>query len=321
MYTKLEEEIIHYWKNKNLKAKEITELTNLKKHVIYKFISDNEIKRNYENKEWLIQKHFIELNNLEEISKLANCSRDTIERSFKSFGLQQDNKIRYSSKKMKTYQILNENIFETIDTEEKAYWLGFIVADGSIQKMKCNTYRLAILLARKDRNHLEKFKEFLLTEQPIKDSSTTLNGKIHLNTCIRINSTKMCNDLMNKKVFPKKSTKEIFPKDKIPEFLYRHFIRGYFDGDGCFSYYFNKKRNCIVGSLNFIGSYDLLSEIQLDFKNISEIKAKIRENGSIFTFTISKDLEKLMEYMYKDSSVYLERKRKKYNDYLSLKKI
>jgi len=49
--------------------------------------------------------------------------------------------------------IFNHNFFETIDTEEKAYWLGFIAADGGLAS---NIYRLTIGLNQKDQNHLEK---------------------------------------------------------------------------------------------------------------------------------------------------------------------
>lgn len=304
----------------NVKGKDIAILVNKPKHYVYKYINENNILKYYEDKNWLYQKHYVEKYNLEEISKLANCSRDTIERQFKKFGYKQDNKIRYSSKKMKKYNIENENAFEKIDTEEKAYWLGFIVADGSIQKMKCNSYRLSILLSFVDKNHLVKFKSFLKSEQPIKDGYTILKNKKHLNTSIRINSTKLCNDLINCKVYPNKSTKEIFPKDIIPENLIHHFIRGYFDGDGCFSYYVpvNKK---IIGSINFVGSKSMLEDIMLYITKISSTTATIRKNGKIYTVTISKDLNSIMNYLYKDATIYLDRKYQKYNTYLSLKKI
>lgn len=304
----------------NIKGKDIAILVDKPKHYIYSYIKKNNIIRYYEDKDWLYKKHYIEKNNLEEISNLANCSRDTIERQFKKFGYKQDNRIRYSSKNMKKYKIENENMFEKIDTQEKAYWLGFIVADGSVQKMKCNSYRLSILLAYVDKNHLTKFKNFLKTEQPIKDNYTTLNNRKYLNSCLRINSTKICNDLINCNVYPNKSTREIFPKNILPQELIRHFIRGYFDGDGCFSYSKSRNNN-IIGSINFVGSKDILDNIFYYISQISSTTATVRENGKIYTLTISKDLDSIMNYLYDDATIYLDRKYEKYNTYLSLKKI
>ena len=56
----------------------------------------------------------------------------------------------------------NENIFDNIDTEEKAYWLGFIFADGYIETQKPNMkYSFEICLSCKDKHHLEKFNIFM----------------------------------------------------------------------------------------------------------------------------------------------------------------
>src|SRR5271166_7037406 len=56
---------------------------------------------------------------------------------------------------------LNHSIFETIDSEEKAYWLGFLLADGSIQVRKNVQKIVKLALAIEDKEHLEKFKKFV----------------------------------------------------------------------------------------------------------------------------------------------------------------
>ena len=62
---------------------------------------------------------------------------------------------------------LNENFFETIDTEDKAYWLGFIYADGYITKSKTGQHNLGIKLSIKDLAHLQKFALDIKTNKPI----------------------------------------------------------------------------------------------------------------------------------------------------------
>lgn len=56
---------------------------------------------------------------------------------------------------MKDY---NRHIFDIIDSQEKAYWLGFIIADGYLN---VDRRMLRIKLGDKDKNHLEKFIKFL----------------------------------------------------------------------------------------------------------------------------------------------------------------
>ena len=52
---------------------------------------------------------------------------------------------------------IDETVFDTIDTEEKAYWLGFLYADGNINSKE---YKLEINLCANDWQHLKKFQDF-----------------------------------------------------------------------------------------------------------------------------------------------------------------
>ena len=56
----------------------------------------------------------------------------------------------------------NRHIFDNIDNEEKAYWLGFIVADGYLNLDK---HMLRIKLGHKDKQHLIKFINFIGGEE------------------------------------------------------------------------------------------------------------------------------------------------------------
>ena len=70
---------------------------------------------------------------------------------------------------------INEHIFDTIDTEEKAYWLGFLFADGNVSK-RDNCFEMS--LAEKDKEHLEKFNNFINHSRNIKLKKVKLNNKV-----------------------------------------------------------------------------------------------------------------------------------------------
>lgn len=122
---------------------------------------------------------------------------------------------------------LNERFFETIDSEDKAYCLGFITADGHVDQ-SCN--RVKIALNRKDLDILKKMSEALGSNSPIADIPSKNQA------AVSFNSVAMVKDLVEKGLSSNKSltmTSEVW--SHVPEDLKRHFLRGYFDGDGCIS--------------------------------------------------------------------------------------
>ena len=75
----------------------------------------------------------------------------------------------------------NKDFFNKIDTEEKAYWLGFLYADGCIvTRSKCKKVTpmsLELVLSSIDINHLYKFLNSLESNIEIKNKIVELNGK------------------------------------------------------------------------------------------------------------------------------------------------
>ena len=126
-----------------------------------------------------------------------------------------------------------QDIFENIDTAEKAYWLGFLAADG------CNyqrTHNASVILNihEKDIKHLEKFKQFCHTDAEIKSYIGYEGFSNQTPMCkITLNSKKISNDLIDKGILPNKSL--ILQPPHILEDFYKPFILGYFDGDGSIS--------------------------------------------------------------------------------------
>lgn len=147
---------------------------------------------------------------------------------------------RYDIKYKYTYgrtTFFNEDFFQTIDTEEKAYWLGFIFADGCISKsdsVVSSENRITLALSVKDEQHLEAFaKAINMPTEKIRHvfPKHSYSGSEML--YLYCNSIKMANDLKTLGYSPHKASHVEMPD--IHEDFIRHFIRGYFDGDGCVS--------------------------------------------------------------------------------------
>ena len=123
----------------------------------------------------------------------------------------------------------DKDYFEVINTPEKAYWLGFIYADGCITKRNVFEIKLSI----KDIDLLNQFKDDLHSEHKIGvHEMDTAYGNTEY--CIfAIRSLELCNQLKNKGVCMHKTENCIFPTENIlpKEFIW-DFIRGFFDGDG-----------------------------------------------------------------------------------------
>ncbi len=101
----------------------------------------------------------------------------------------------------------NYDIFSKIDTAEKAYWLGFIAADGYVTTPRATAGRtIGINISRKDKEILNKFIKFLDSNIPIVDHVQTQgfsnNSKM---SRVSVNSTKMALDLEEKGITSQKS--------------------------------------------------------------------------------------------------------------------
>jgi hypothetical protein len=209
----------------------------------------------------------------------------------------------------------NQEIFKVIDTEEKAYWLGFLYADGYIVYNGIR-YGLELALKESDYNHLVKFKRFLQTEAPIKKRVIKAkNGKEYVAYRISIFNKHLVKDLVDKGCVPNKSLTLIFPSyDIVPKNLMHHFIRGYFDGDG--SIYLpkviNKKQQA---SISFVGTKPFLLGIRKEL-NLSD--TKMIPTGKAFTSVHggNRKVATFFEQIYHNATVYLDRKYMKYREFV-----
>jgi len=211
---------------------------------------------------------------------------------------------------------LNEIFFEEIDTEEKAYWLGFLYADAYISETK---HKIRLNLQSEDVNHLYKFRETLSTEKPIKVTTKKNGNKVYYLNYIELSSKKMVNDLKNKGCFQNKSLLLKFPNnDIVPENLKSHFIRGYFDGDGSLHVSrVYKPTGYKFYRISFVGTERFLKDLK---KHLKCERLKLENKKTHFVLQINGNRqirEILSNIIYKDATIFLERKYNKYLEFMN----
>lgn len=201
----------------------------------------------------------------------------------------------------------NESAFINITSPEEAYWFGFLYADGYINK---NHTTLEFSLKYTDTYQVEKFTRFLSPDKDI--IFKNVNG--FFQSKIFINSKKICDNLIKLGCCNAKTFSIKFPYDIVPDNLMRHFIRGYFDGDGCvFMNQYNRPSLSIISA-----SYDFIKDLHIYLCNKLNINYtmlctnKPRKPWHKYQYSFShhkkEDIKKLYDYFYTGTNLFLERK-------------
>jgi len=215
---------------------------------------------------------------------------------------------------------INIDFFQKIDTQEKAYFLGILYADGNIFLGKYQ-HIIQIGLQEGDKELLEILskliynKVVLIYVPPSPRISKTPSKAMYK---LSFSGKKIAADLLDKGLVPAKSLILRFPNfNQVPEYLISHFIRGYFDGDGSIWIRKNKQHGCsITSSIFFCKSMREFLAKKLNINIL--IKKSHRSNNITHDIIINGNCQvtKFLDWLYKDSTIFLNRKHKKY---LSLK--
>lgn len=234
-----------------------------------------------------------------------NIKRQILSERFKSWGyeiINQQNRTR-----------LNESVFDTMDSEEQFYWLGFMFADGNISS---EGHRIEVRLSIKDLSHLEKFRNFLQLSTEIRTGETNGNGWCHLS----VRNKHLWEVLNSYGCVPQKSLILKFPRIalKSQKFLL-DFIRGYVDGDGCLCIYQDKDK--YRTRLSLLGTESFVTSVNKIFKNVGYIRNKSCENWANKAYELKfSDIpsRKIARYLYENANIYLDRKYNKYLEFCRL---
>lgn len=250
----------------------------------------------------------------EEISVMLNISERAISRVLKDAGI--------NTKRLNRYT-LNESFFENIDNEQKAYILGLLYADGYVGDEHFNN----IVLGLNDREILEQIAKLLDFTGTIRKSKKGGFKNSKEGYVLNFSSQIMADSLRNIGLYPNKSlTLNNIPD--IPESLLRHFIRGYFDGDGSIilskhsSYHkvsgVTKKYEYPSYTFMILGTKEFIEKIVI-IMNLSHyiITNTKTEEIKCLRVTAKCDAQYLFNYLYHNSTIYLERKYSKWLKVLS----
>jgi intein/homing endonuclease len=154
---------------------------------------------------------------------------------------------------------------------------------------------------------LEKLNIFLKTDKKIRNNNKNSSKVV-------IENKKISNDLIKNGLVQSKTHILRFPIF-IQENLIRHFIRGYFDGDGCITYGKKLNKNCqisITSTLNFLKQID--KYININFGYTKRHKERDNEIYTIISGGVC-NLMTFYNYLYKDSTIYLDRKKLKFENW------
>lgn len=240
-------------------------------------------------------------NSTKKIAQEYGLSDDhLIAKLLSNFGIEIRN-VGYQSK-------TDQTLFKEIRNEIEAYSLGLITSDGNVNE----TYTISITLIETDLYLLEKInKDFLNNTGHIlhipKERGNSLN---RLSFC----GKQICQNLKQYGVIPNKSDFLIKLADNIPKNLMPHYIRGLYDGDGICAWNRPYLR---------IGYCGKRQEFVRDFQMFLVQELNIKENKLFNTggcwdcsWGAKIDLEKIYNYLYKDATIFLSRKKNKIYNYL-----
>lgn len=204
---------------------------------------------------------------------------------------------------------INKHYFDQIDSEDKAYYLGFLFADGCNYNNKI--YQISLGLHKKDIQILKNYSNLIYNQEHLTQYKNMVICSIYSKHMSKVLESYGCT--------PRKSLTLKFPTC-VPDNLLHHFMRGYFDGDGCI--YLHRRDNKISAKINIVSTMDfcqqykqiLLQKTGLESYIYHDKRDLARGNHitSILTMGGNIKISKLYQYFYADSHYHLQRKHDKF---------
>lgn len=229
-----------------------------------------------------------------QLSKIFNVSNSLIHSVWMKHGL--------NGKRNSCY-VLDEHYFSNIDTPAKAYFLGFLASDGCLWN---DDYRFLVKLQlqKQDKHILELFAQEIKTNKPLIESP---NGS---QCCIEACSATMFQDLLKFGLTPRKT--QVYELQVLErEELMPHFLRGFFDGDGCITFNQQKKIEDLLPSdfkVTITGATlatqticDYLTSQGLSYARYDVTANKYNFGCYTIDFTNNQNIYDFLTYIYKDA--------------------
>lgn len=227
---------------------------------------------------------------------------------------------------------IRHNFFNNINFEEQAYLLGFIFADGCVNEER---HTLSININKQDQYIIDLLKdispEAYTREQKSYKSIATVRGrqvKNHGSIRTNISSKILIEDLKKYGVIQNKTYTDMHLPIVSDDILLKHFIRGYFDGDGCFTYSIrkpnpkNREINYRISAhwTIYCKTSSILLEMQKYFTSFG-IKTNINyiKRDDMYNLTTSsrKEIIKIFNLLFHNCNYSLPRKYNKIKYYVN----
>ena len=275
------------------------------------YIGKSYLQLNKEEKDYFIKLYYENTHlTVKQIGDTLGLSKRCTMSIFKEYNINSKRKNRYT---------LDENYFEEINTQQKSYILGLIYADGYVGNEKFNN----ISLTQKEYKLLYEVKKELEFTGRIRLGNKGGFENSKPGYVLNFSSEKVANDLRKLGLYPKKS----LTIDKIPNIrdeLKRHFLRGYFDGDGSISKYIhkfkktNKEYSYVKGKMCIIATEKMLEDFiktfNIEHYYISQSKTKEMKYIQIES---KKELKRIYNLMYRDCCICNMIKKEKWDNLIS----
>lgn len=219
----------------------------------------------------------------------------------------------------------NINFFDKIDNEAKAYFLGFLLADGNnYTKRKCN-YQISITLQEKDKYILELLRDLIIPNKKLHFIPKPKES--HQNYYrLKFDSKIISQQLEKLECISVKSLTLLFPECMTHSPFLNHFIRGYSDGNGTISMWIKKLKtttnNNYVWKLTSSDKFCSVAKHIIDELCNVKMHSKLAQAGSENNITTTieiggnRQVLRVLNWLYSDATIYLHRK---YDKYVELK--
>lgn len=254
---------------------------------------------------------------LKEIARQFNCAPSTVSSWLKKVNVKP---VGHNQTKW-----VNETYFDTIETEEQAYLLGFFIADGCIRIEKDSrnenwnpSIRFAFSNSIDDEEIIKIIHNRICPNNKMLYRHNTSGAiKRKPQVSIQWTSYKMYDTMVSKyKIMPEKTCDcdFEFPFETIPKELWRHFIRGFMDGDGSIN---KSELRFVFNSPKFMNQFlEIFKELFLEHEETvwefsytsTCCKGKTCNYWRLF-IPLGHGRGKLIKsFLYKDSTIFLSRK-------------
>lgn len=267
------------------------------------------IKLTNEKKETVVKKYLEQPISIAELSIIVHLSSPTIIKILDEYSIE-----RYKKAQLFNPE-LDEYFFENIDSEIKAYFLGFIITDGNIFKPKEGNRQTSISITQStsDEYILSAFKDAIHSNRTIPHDGRGCS-QIAVRSDIMADSLEKYGVVSNKTLITKLP---LLSKEYMS-----HLLRGIFDGDGSIKAYQTTVRNRYAHALAFCGTHTLMQNInnylcETLSVNCQAIYDYSDRHLSEIKWQNKTDMKTIGDWMYRDATIYLIRKHELYCDFLN----